>query len=151
MRKLLILPILLLSGLILAVLGVGVSRAQSTEGFQIVVHTSVDISALSRDEISKIFLKKRTKWDNGSAIEPVDQLPTSTVRERFSEAVHNRSASAIKSFWQKQIFSGRGVPPQERASDSEVLDLVRSTPGAIGYVSRGAAVSGGVKVVEISG
>jgi hypothetical protein len=33
-------------------------------------------------------------------------------REGFSKEVHGRSVTAIKSFWNQQIFAGRQVPPQ---------------------------------------
>jgi hypothetical protein len=56
----------------------------------------------------------------------------------------------VKSFWQRQIFSGSGVPPQERASDEEVLDFVRANPGAVGYVSSDTPNGAGVKVLEVT-
>ena len=46
------------------------------------------------------------------------------------------------------IFSGKGIPPPEKASDAEIVTFVRDTPGAIGYVAPGADLSG-VKVVAI--
>ena len=61
----------------------------------------------------------------------------------------HKSVSAVKSYWQQQIFSGRGVPPTERSTDSEVLAYVRSNPNAIGYVSSAAALGGSVKVVTV--
>jgi hypothetical protein len=40
------------------------------------------------------------------------------------------------------------VPPPERRSDAEIVEYVRTTPGAIGYVSERAAVAG-VRVVHV--
>ena len=54
------------------------------------------------------------------------------------------------SFWQQQIFAGKDVPPDTKASDADVIAFVSATPGAIGYVSAGAAVAG-VKVVKVGG
>ena len=82
---------------------------------------------------------------------PVDLSANSPVREAFSLAIHERDVNAVKSYWQRQIFSGRGVPPPEKASDSEVLAFVRANPGAVGYVSSGTAVGSGVKVLEVTG
>ena len=59
------------------------------------------------------------------------------------------TTAAVKSYWNQQIFSGRDVPPVEKKSDAEVLTFVRSTPGAIGYVSDAAAVDG-VRVVTVN-
>jgi hypothetical protein len=57
----------------------------------------------------------------------------------------------IAEFWRQQIFSGRNVPPVEKASDSEVLEFVRSNPGAIGYVSSSTSPAPDVKVVVVNG
>jgi ABC-type phosphate transport system substrate-binding protein len=82
----------------------------------------------------------------GTSLEPVDQERGSTVRETFSEAIHGRSVNAIKSYWQRQIFSGRETPPPELGSDAEVVNHVNSNAGGIGYVSVGTALNGAVQV-----
>ena len=75
---------------------------------------------------------------------------TGNVRwEGFSKSIHGKTAAAVKSYWNQQIFSGREVPPVEKKSDAEVLSFVRSTPGAIGYVSDTASTDG-VRVVTIN-
>ncbi len=117
--------------------------------YKIIVNNSVPVSSLSKKAASDLFLKKTTKWENGSAVMPVDQLDSSTAREGFSKAVHGKTAAAVKSYWNQQIFSGRDVPPVEKKSDAEVLAFVRSTAGAIGYVSDGASAEG-VRVVTIN-
>lgn len=41
------------------------------------------------------------------------------------------------------------MPPPEKTSEADVVAYVRNTPGAIGYVSKAAAVEG-VKVVSLT-
>ena len=67
----------------------------------------------------------------------------------FSQEILGRSLDMVESHWQAQVFSGRGTPPTGVANDQAVLDFVRRTPGAVGYVSRGASTSG-VKVITVS-
>ena len=117
--------------------------------YKVIVHNSVPVSSLSRKAASDLFLKKTTKWENGTPVMPVDQVDTSSAREGFSKAVHGKPAAAVKSYWNQQIFSGRDVPPVEKKSDAEVLAFVRSTAGAIGYVSEAAPVDG-VRVVTVN-
>lgn len=123
--------------------------AAAEPGFKIVAHPSVPRAALSREEASRLFLKKSTAWEDGSPVAPVDQVAASPVRAEFSTAVHGRSVSAVKSYWQGLIFSGRGVPPPEAASDDAVLAAVRKTRGAVGYVSAATPVDG-VKVLAFA-
>jgi hypothetical protein len=116
--------------------------------FKLVAHPRVTADSLGTAECSRVFLKKTTTWADGSAIVPVDLPVAARVRELFSQAVHKKSASAVDAYWQKQIFSGRDVPPLTKTTEAEVIAFVRSTQGAVGYVSADAAVEG-VKVIGL--
>lgn len=116
--------------------------------FKTIVNRSVNADALTKQQVSDLFLKKTTRWPDGSAAAPVDQSDTSSVRDSFSNDVLGKPVSAIKSYWNKQIFSGRDLPPLEKKTDTEVVEYVRSTPGAIGYVAEGTATDG-VRVVNV--
>ena len=120
------------------------------QAFMVIAHSTLDESSLPKEGLSDYFLKKKTKWPDGSEIHPVD-LNIRDVREAFSKEVHKRSFSAIKKYWQRQIFTGRGTPPLEKASVADVLDYVSSTPGAIGYLPSGTRLPAGdlVKVIEL--
>jgi hypothetical protein len=126
-----------------------VRDAVAQQGFRLVAHPAVSQSYVLKNEASDYFLKKDTDWGDGTAVLPVD-LTVKEIQEAFSDQVHGRSRSSIKKYWQRQIFTGRGTPPPERASDREVLDFVSQTPGAIGYVSTDARINGNeVKVLEL--
>ncbi len=138
MKRLAILAVLVCIGLTL--------QAQS---FKVIVNQSNTVSSLTAKEISDYFLKKETKWTNGDAVVPVDLSVKSGVREDFSNNIHGKSVSAIKSYWQQYVFAGKGTPPIEKNTDAEVVDFVKRNAGAIGYVSANADVSG-VKVLTVN-
>jgi len=115
---------------------------------KIIANDNVDITSVSKDQLSRLFLKKTTKWDNGVKVTPVDLVTDSDVRQNFTQNIHKKSISAINAYWQKKIFTGKGVPPVELQSDKEVIEFVSSTPGAIGYVSASASLQG-VKTISI--
>ncbi len=119
--------------------------------FKIIVHPDNPTSSLSAKAVSDYLLKKRGRWTrwNREMVEPIDLEAASPVRKAFTRAVHGRSVSSIKSYWQRQIFSGRGVPPPQAASDAEVVRFVAARSGAIGYVSSGTALNG-VKEITIA-
>ena len=132
--------------------GAQLGAARTDASYAVVVSASNPVTSITRDQASKLFLKKTPTWDNGRGeVVPVDQPEGSAVREAFTKGVLRKSVSAVKSYWQQQIFSGRGVPPTEKASDSEVIGFVRANPNAIGYVSPAAATTAGsgVKVVNV--
>ena len=134
--------------LVLAILAsLGAASAQAT-GYKVIVNSANPATALAKKDVSALFLKKKTKWDDGSAVTAVDQTDKSAARESFTSAVHGKPVAAIKSYWQQQIFSGRDVPPVEKSSDAEVIAFVRNNRDAVGYVSEETPVSG-VKVIDV--
>ncbi len=138
-------PLLLLA----ALASIGTGRATDS-AFRLIVHVDNPTAATTRAEVSSAFLKKRQRWDFGGKVLPVDQDPGSGVRTAFSSSTLGRDVAAIKSFWQREFFSGRGTPPPELGSDEEVIVFVASNPGAIGYVSLRARLPSTVKVIEIN-
>ena len=138
-----LLLIAMLGGLLLAP-----PEARGQNGFRIIVNKANPVDSMSRDEISALFLKKKTRWEDGERVLPLDQSHNSSVRSRFSKHVHRKSVSAIKNYWQQQIFAGRDVPPPEKATDGQVVAYVESNPGAIGYVTADTNLSS-VKVLTI--
>lgn len=118
-------------------------------GFRVIVNPANSLSSIGREELSKIFLRKQLAWRSfNEATLPVDQREASPVREAFTTWVHRRSVQAVSFFWQQQVFSGRGAPPPERSSDASVIEYVTENPGAVGYVSPGAKLTG-VKVIQV--
>lgn len=118
-------------------------------GYRIVVNPSNPVSALSRNQVSKLFLEKGT-WDDGAAVSPVDLLPVSPVREGFTRDMLGLSVPAAIDRMREASQAAGVNPPPSLASDREVLAYVRLKPGAIGYVSLAADTSG-VKVVAVGG
>jgi ABC-type phosphate transport system substrate-binding protein len=111
------------------------------DGFVVVVHPDVRAERLDRGELSRLFLKKATRWPDGrvvKVVEPADEK----LRGAFAEKVHGKSLSAVRAYWNQVVFSGRDVPPAEKAGDAAVVQYVRSNPGAIGYVAAGSDTAG---------
>lgn len=120
----------------------------AAQEFKVIVNSTNPISDISAAALGKIFLKETAGFPGGGAATPVDQAKASPVRAAFSKRVIGRPVNAVDTYWQQQIFSGKEVPPAAKASDDDVIAFVKSTPGAVGYVSAGASTAG-VKVVEV--
>lgn len=133
-------------GLLIAVACAASTSAQ--DSFKVVVHPSNSVTTIKKDELIRIFLRSTTKWNDGQEIRPVDQSVVSPTREAFSRQVLAMSVGKVIGFWQQQAYSGRAVPPSVASTETEVLRLVGSTPGAVGYVSV-AADTGNLRVVRI--
>ena len=140
-------PRLFLLGLLLSI---GVP-ALAADGFVVVVNTSVPGASVKRADLAAVFLKKATRWGDGSPASPVDQSGTSPVRKAFSDSVLQMPVSAVLQYWQRLLLSPQNQIriPIGKASDEEVLAYVAKTGGAVGYVAPGAALPAGVKAISI--
>jgi ABC-type phosphate transport system substrate-binding protein len=121
--------------------------AGAADSYRVVVNSGNPVTSLDRREVSALFLRRSTRWEDGTPVLPVDG-PDSPARESFSKDVHGKKAAAVKSHWVQIIFSGRGVPPPQKGSDEEVIAYVKARPGAIGYVSATTATLD-VKVLTV--
>lgn len=140
---------IVLLALIMHLLMIGAASAQETASFKIIVNPTNGISSLTKEQISDLFLKKMTQWENGRKALPVDQVTSSSIREKFSKEIHDKSVTAINSYWRQKIFSGRDVPPPEKSSDADVLAYIAENADAVGYVSANAPIDK-VKVLKIT-
>jgi ABC-type phosphate transport system substrate-binding protein len=136
------------TALVLTLAVAAANAAAPQSGFRVVVNASNPATSLTRASVARMFMKKITEWPDGSDVAPVDQERTSEVRDTFSREIHQRDADAVSAYWQTLVYSGRETPPPIKRSDAEVLDYVRSNPGAIGYVSDAASLDG-VKTVAV--
>lgn len=135
---------------ILVLIATTIWCAEATaQTYKVIVNPDNPVTSISKSELSDIFLKKQTKWESGASIIPIDLGDRNPARDSFSKEVHGMGIGEVKTFWQQASFAGEGNPPLERSSDSDVINFVKSYPGAIGYVSAFADVSG-VKEVTVN-
>jgi ABC-type phosphate transport system substrate-binding protein len=125
-------------------------RAAEGGEFVIVVNAANRLESLPVAQVAALFLKKATRWPDGSEVKPLERAGDNPVRDAFTRGVLGKELGQLRSYWQQQIFSGRGVPPTELPSDAEVLEAVGAHAGAIGYVAAGARLVAGVKILRVS-
>ena len=119
--------------------------ASAFSGVSVIVHPENGAS-LGEAEISRIFLGKMKSYPGAGPAVPINLAEGSAIRGTFEQTVLNKSASQIKAYWSKLVFTGKGTPPKDVASDAEVIGLVKSNPSLIGYVDS-ASVTPDVKVI----
>ncbi len=75
---------------------------------------------------------------------PVDNTSS---QEKFLGNFVKVDSGKYNSIWAKKSFREGVNPPPAKASDGEVVDFVRRTPGAVGYIAD-ASKAVGVNVVK---
>jgi ABC-type phosphate transport system substrate-binding protein len=124
--------------------------AQTTQPapYKVIVNTSNPVTWVKKSELAAMFLKKADSWPTGALVVPVDQPERAAVRQSFSRDIIGKPPAAVKSYWNQLVYSGRSVPPPEKLTDDEVINFVKNTPSAVGYISA-TTKSKGVKVLVV--
>jgi ABC-type phosphate transport system substrate-binding protein len=145
-----LLTIAALVSIAFSALAAGVSSGQdASRAYVIVVHPANQHGVARRAFLADAFLKKVSRWANGTVIRAADLSYGSQTREAFSQAVLRRSVSAVRAYWQQRIFGGLDIPPPQFDNDGEVVSYVLSHEGAVGYVSARAELRQ-AKVLELT-
>ncbi|WP_340680267.1 phosphate ABC transporter substrate-binding protein [Paraglaciecola sp.] len=135
------------TGLISAFMGCSMSFVANAE-LVLVVHPTNDAS-IDAKAAQRIFLGKESKFSNGKEAIPINQAPDSPNRSSFDSDTLGRSSTQVAAYWSKLVFTGKGIPPKEVGTDSEVIAMVADNQNAIGYVDS-ASVTGAVKAIPLN-
>lgn len=133
---------------IVAMTAAGITLLASTAAWSataVIVHPS-NTNALTKDDISRIFLGKKKVFPNGAEAIPIDLPEGSALRSAFVSTVLSKNDQQIKAYWAQLLFTGKGTPPKEISSDAEAKKLVAENPALIGYIDK-AQADASVKIV----
>lgn len=134
---------------VLAVAAVAVGApAKRSAVYQVIVNPENPATSLDAAFVRDAYLKRVTAWDNGDTVRPADLTARFPAREAFVRDVVGKTLPQLRSYWNQQIFSGRGVPPPELDSEAAMIRYVLANRGAIGYLPAGASPQT-AKVVEL--
>ena len=121
--------------------------ASANAGFTVVANLDAGLNEISITELKKLYLKKVPLLPNGKPV-IVAGLERGDARNEFIKNVLRRSDASLHAYWSRLMFSGRADPPKLFQTDVELLEYIRRTPGAIGFVD--SSVSLGDNVTSVS-
>ena len=98
---------ILLFSLVALILPTTDQTSALADDYVVIVNLENPQTTVSKSNVSKLLLKRTSRWDDDTPALPIDLDSRSPVRESFSRDVHGRSVASIKSYWQRQIFSGK--------------------------------------------
>jgi ABC-type phosphate transport system substrate-binding protein len=121
----------------------------ATEGLSIIVNPESGVTRITRAELARVFLGKKTLWESSQRIQPAMLNDDSAAIRGFIEGNLQRTVDQYRAYWKHLLFSGGGTAPRSFRSSAEVVDFVAKDPGGIGLVLAGK-FDDRVKVVELS-
>ena len=86
---------------------------------------------LTRTEVKEVYLGDKV-FSGSVRLVPVDNA---AAREAFLSKVMGMTASKYESTWTKKAFRDALNPPNLLSTDAQVVEFVKRTIGAVGYVS----------------
>lgn len=114
------------------------AASAKTQAADVMLVTSAtsDITSLSREEASQLYLGRRTMLNDGTPVTLFD-LPSGPVRDRFYELLTGKNPNQIRAYWSRQVFTGRALPPREAKSSADLPILLSNDPASVGYLPNG--------------
>jgi ABC-type phosphate transport system substrate-binding protein len=109
----------------------------SAEQLRVIGNRSVPVASLDQKQIQKIYLGKMKVWENGMKVEFVT-LGKGDVQDAFLKKYVKKNRSTFTRFWKKKVFTGGGQAPVSFEKESDLVEYVETTKGAIGFVTSGA-------------
>ena len=105
----------------------------------VIANKSVTTDNINLKDLKKIFLGKKTYWDDNKKI-TLFVLSKSDTHKEFVRKYLGKSTSQFTNYWKQQLFTGKGMMPH-RTKAEEILAKVQQTEGAIGYIDAELATS----------
>lgn len=106
----------------------------SESSIGVFTHKDVPPVLLSSDLLRSIFGMRATVWPNGQRIQVFVLPDKHPMHRRFSKSVLGLFPYQLRQAWDRAVFSGTGEAPVQVADVQEMLERLKTTAGAIGYL-----------------
>jgi len=139
--------------LIFSILFVISSNLESAMEVLIIANNSVHTDSLSKEEIKNIFTGVMSKWPDQKNIHFATLLPNvsnADLHEAFTRKYVKKTSGQFEIFWRYQLFTGNRKMPPMCKDEQKMIEFVKATDGAIGYVSASTSIPN-VKIIAVSG
>ncbi|GAA5173599.1 hypothetical protein GCM10025771_01260 [Niveibacterium umoris] len=105
----------------------------------VISNPAAGIERLRREDVINLYMGRFRQLPSGIAATPVDLAQEAgPQKQQFYERLVGRDLAEIRAYWSRLTFSGQASPPMQVGSEAQVLDVVASRVGAVGYVHRRA-------------
>ena len=115
-------------------------------GVSVVVHPNSSTNNITSAQVTNLFLGKTRTLPNGRLTIPIDQSRESETRNEFYQKLTKKNQNQLNAYWARQVFTGKGQPPNEVMNNDEVKLLISDNPSMIGYINSDN-VDSSVKVI----
>lgn len=115
----------------MALFGMIAHSVWAEDSFVLVGHSALqktDLASLQRLYTGRILTL------NQQPATPLNLPAGNAIRQQFLKTILGQNEEQYSGYWLVRRYVGKGTPPQEVASPEEIIRIVGSTPGAVGYL-----------------
>ena len=115
----------------------------------VIVNKGVSVESMEKEALRDLFLGNISVWPDDKKIN-FAILGSSETHQSFVQTYTRKTESQFQAWWKRKLFTGTGKFPPKFSTDQEMIDYVAKTEGGLGYVSSGAAIGDGVKILTVT-
>ena len=108
--------------------------SSQVQAINVISNITADTVSLSITQLRRIYSMRQVHWQNGTPIVIYVLASEDPIHQKFCKEQLRLFPYQLDRIWHKLTFSGYGVAPIEVANENELVEAVKSTKGAIGYV-----------------
>jgi ABC-type phosphate transport system substrate-binding protein len=125
------------------------SYAETQEPTMVVIaFPSTSENTIPRSSLRAIFGMRLNKWPADTPVKVFVMKDDAPEHGAFSKNILQVFPHQLRLAWDRQVFSGQGQYPEQVASTQEMLSIIASTPGAIGYI-KSSEITNNVRILQI--
>jgi hypothetical protein len=125
-----------LMAVLLLLLSASANPQESALTVDVIVSPSLTSVKLDRSLLRAVFTMRVRQWPDGSAVRVFVLPDDDPLSDRFYRERLGMYSYVLRRAWDRMVFTGTGLAPTVVESEREMIERVRSTPGAIGYVRK---------------
>ena len=106
----------------------------------VIINNGVEKRQFSRTDIRNIFSARTQYWSDGAKITVYVLGAQTEAHKDFCSEMLKMFPYQLERMWNQITYSGQGERPQTVATEAELIEAVKNTPGAIGYAYHTSAL-----------
>lgn len=117
----------------------------------VIVNSENEIHHITSVDLKRIYLGKINHWGNGETVQKATLKKGARIQELWLSTVLKMTEREFQQIWLKNIFTGKGEPPESFTTLKKVIEFVSANTGAIGYISEADSLPESVKTITFNG
>lgn len=113
---------------------------REVQAIEVIANSNVLQQTISKSQLLAIYLGRRRTWPGGKGIKVVMLKQRNGLHNKFCRDILNITPRKIKHSWDRVVFSGTGRGATEVETQQEMLQVIKNTPSAVGYIDSSAVL-----------